>query len=120
MRQSLLFSDRLKIAERFETWADTNGVSKEPVSFLAFLQGNYLLNEKASLLYIGAYIENEDRNDVWIHCKGKSSLWYCSCCGEKIIYSQERKTYKPTKKPVHELNKYCRHCGAKMTGAKEE
>lgn len=50
----------------------------------------------------------------WIHCKGKSNLWYCSECGEKIIYNPTRKTYMPEKKPVHEVNRYCRGCGAKM------
>lgn len=29
----------------------------------------------------------------WIHCKGESSIWYCSVCGEKIIYNPTRKTY---------------------------
>lgn len=52
----------------------------------------------------------------WIHCKGKSNLWYCSACGEKIIYNPTRKTYKPHKKPVNEVNKRCRSCGAKMDG----
>lgn len=50
----------------------------------------------------------------WIHCKGKSSIWYCSVCGEKIIYNPTRKTYKPDKKPVWEINKCCRNCGARM------
>lgn len=50
----------------------------------------------------------------WIHCKGKSSIWYCSVCGDKIIYNPTRKTYKPSKKTVSEINKYCRNCGAKM------
>jgi NAD-dependent SIR2 family protein deacetylase len=54
------------------------------------------------------------RHGRWIHCKGKSNLWYCSECGEKIIYNPTRKTYKPKKKPVHEVNKRCRNCGAKM------
>lgn len=50
----------------------------------------------------------------WIHCKGKSNIWYCSVCGEKIIYNPTRKTYKPDKKPVWETNKCCRNCGARM------
>lgn len=54
------------------------------------------------------------RHGRWIHCKGKSNLWYCSECGEKIIYNPTRKTYRPNKKPVHEVNKRCRNCGAKM------
>lgn len=50
----------------------------------------------------------------WIHCKWKSSIWYCSVCGDKIIYNPTRKTYKPSKKLVSEINKYCRNCGARM------
>lgn len=54
------------------------------------------------------------KHGQWIHCKGESSIWYCSVCGEKIIYNPTRKTYKPSKKPVSEINKYCRNCGVKM------
>ena len=50
----------------------------------------------------------------WIHCEGKSNLWYCSNCGEKIIYNPTRKTYKHDKQDVSEVNRFCRHCGAKM------
>lgn len=50
----------------------------------------------------------------WIHCQGKSNLWYCSECGEKILYNPTRRTYNIEKRPVHEVNKYCRGCGAKM------
>ena len=64
------------------------------------------------------------KHGQWIHCKGESSIWYCSVCGEKIIYNPTRKTYKPSKKPVNEINKYCRNCGAMMgvegQDAKEE
>jgi hypothetical protein len=56
----------------------------------------------------------------WIHCKGESSIWYCSVCGEKIIYNPTRKTYKPDKKPVWEINKYCRNCGALMKAGGED
>ena len=55
----------------------------------------------------------------WIHCKGKSNLWYSSACGEKIIYNPTRKTYMPYKKPVNEVNKRCRSCGAMMDGGAE-
>ncbi len=54
------------------------------------------------------------RHAHWVHCKGKSNLWYCSGCGEKIIYNPTRKTYGTNKKAVHEVNKRCRSCGAKM------
>lgn len=52
----------------------------------------------------------------WVHCNGKSNLWYCSECGEKILYNPTRRTYNIEKRPVHEVNKYCRGCGAKMDG----
>lgn len=52
----------------------------------------------------------------WIPCEGKSHIWYCSRCGERINYNQARRTYKPDKTPVHEVNRYCRGCGAKMKG----
>ena len=52
----------------------------------------------------------------WIHCQGKSNLWYCHACGEKILYNPTRRTYNIAKRPVHEVNKYCRGCGAKMDG----
>ena len=43
-----------------------------------------------------------------------SCLWYCSCCGEKIRYDDTLRTYQKIKKPVNEVNPYCRKCGAKM------
>lgn len=55
----------------------------------------------------------------WIHCQGKSNLWYCSACGEKILYNPTRRTYNIAKRPVHEVNKYCRGCGAKMDGERK-
>lgn len=50
----------------------------------------------------------------WIPCAGKSHIWYCSRCGERINYNQARRTYKPEGKPVHEVNRWCRGCGVKM------
>lgn len=55
------------------------------------------------------------KHGPWIRCKGKSGLWYCSECGEKIIYKQ-RRTYNVPKVPVEVKNKFCRCCGAKMSG----
>lgn len=52
----------------------------------------------------------------WVHCNGESNLWYCSECGEKIRYNPSRRTYNIEKRPVQEVNKYCRGCGAKMDG----
>lgn len=50
----------------------------------------------------------------WIPCNGKSHIWYCSECGEKINYNDARRTYKTEKKPVEAVNRYCRWCGATM------
>lgn len=50
----------------------------------------------------------------WIQAEGKTGVWYCSECGERISYNQNRRTYKPAKKPVHEVNRRCRCCGAHM------
>lgn len=57
---------------------------------------------------------NVVRHAHWIPCQGKSHIWYCSECGERISYNQVRRTYKPEKKPVHEVNRWCRGCGARM------
>ena len=48
--------------------------------------------------------------------KNPSCLWYCSCCGEKIKYTDTLRTYQKMKKPVNEVNPRCRKCGAKMDG----
>lgn len=58
----------------------------------------------------------EVKHGRWVHCNGKSTIWYCSECGEKIMYNPTRKTYNIEKKPVHEVNKHCRNCGADMRG----
>lgn len=50
----------------------------------------------------------------WIPCNGKSHIWYCSECGEKINYNDARRTYKTEKKSVEAVNRYCRGCGATM------
>lgn len=60
------------------------------------------------------------RHGRWIRGASKgwptnpSCLWYCSCCGEKIRYVDTLRTYQKIKKPVNEVNPYCRKCGAKM------
>ena len=61
----------------------------------------------------------EVRHGEWVHCDGKSNLWYCSECGDKILYNPTRRTYNIRKRPVNEVNKYCRCCGAKMDGKGE-
>lgn len=50
----------------------------------------------------------------WIRGKGKQNVWYCSECGERIVYNPDRRTYRASKKAVHEVHKRCRSCGAKM------
>lgn len=54
------------------------------------------------------------RHERWVPSTVKSHIWYCSGCGERINYNQARRTYKPASKPVHEVNRWCRGCGAKM------
>lgn len=51
----------------------------------------------------------------WIHCDGKSHIWYCSHCGEKINYNNAHKTYNKGMKPIEQVNRYCRGCGFTMT-----
>lgn len=55
----------------------------------------------------------------WIKAKGKTNLWYCSECGEKILYNPKKRIYNVLKLPVFEKNKFCRSCGAKMESEKE-
>ena len=52
----------------------------------------------------------------WIHCDGKSIVWYCSECGGKILYNPNPRTYNIKKLKVEKYNKFCRNCGAKMDG----
>lgn len=62
------------------------------------------------------------RHGRWIRGASKgwptkpSCLWYCSCCGEKIKYVDTLRTYQKIKRPINEVNPYCRKCGAKMDG----
>jgi hypothetical protein len=56
------------------------------------------------------------RHGRWVKCQGKSNIWYCSECGEKINYKQNRRTYNIPKVAVWEKNKRCRNCSAKMDG----
>lgn len=61
-----------------------------------------------------------ERHGRWVECQGKSNIWYCSECGEKINYKQNRRTYNIPKVPVWQKNKRCRNCGAKMDGGAED
>lgn len=60
------------------------------------------------------------RHGRWVRCKGKSTLWHCSECGERIVYNSTRKTYNVRKKNVAEVNQFCRACGAKMDAGQED
>ena len=52
----------------------------------------------------------------WVRASGKSHIWYCSACGDKINYKQNCRTYNIPKVPVEQKNKFCRNCGAQMGG----
>lgn len=41
-------------------------------------------------------------------------LWYCSNCGGQIRYDTRMRQYQKIKRPVWEVNAFCRKCGAKM------
>ena len=46
--------------------------------------------------------------------KTHNPMWYCSNCGGGIRYITTLRTYEKHKKPVEEVNCFCRKCGAKM------
>lgn len=43
-----------------------------------------------------------------------NTTWYCSNCGNLIRYNPTLRTYQKEKKPVEEINCFCRKCGAIM------
>ena len=61
----------------------------------------------------------ETSTALWIHCGGKSHIWYCSNCGEKVNYNNARRTYTKGMKPIEEVNRFCRGCGAIMLSAEQ-
>ena len=68
---------------------------------------------------IAPSVNNSDTvHAYWIPCPGKSCIWHCSACGDRINYKQNRRTYNIPKVPVEQKNKFCRNCGACM-GAKD-
>lgn len=89
-------------------------------SMTVFLGGEQIFHPEAKQSVLNALNDISDidaepvRHGNWVHCNGKSNLWYCSECGEKIIYNPTRRTYKIEKLPVYAINKRCRNCGAKM------
>lgn len=70
------------------------------------------------------YIENSElvKHGRWIRAEAKgypvkrSSIWYCSECGEKIKYNDTLGRYQKTKKTVSQVNPRCRKCDALMDG----
>lgn len=46
--------------------------------------------------------------------KTYNPLWYCSNCGGQIRYDTRMRQYQKTKRPVWEVNAFCRKCGARM------
>lgn len=81
----------------------------------------YIYHMLAPVVAITPTIDAEPvRHGRWVKCQGKSNIWYCSECGEKINYKQNRRTYNIPKVPVWQKNKRCRNCGAKMDGGKED
>jgi len=46
----------------------------------------------------------------------ESPLWYCTNCGNMVRYDTTLRTYQKEKKPVYEVHKFCRKCGAIMDG----
>jgi hypothetical protein len=62
------------------------------------------------------------RHGRWIRAEAKgypvkrSSIWYCSECGEKIKYNDTLGRYQKTKRTVSQVNPRCRKCGARMDG----
>lgn len=58
----------------------------------------------------------------WIRGENKgfpekpSMIWYCSICGERIMYNDTLRTYQKIKKSVSQINSRCRNCGARMDG----
>lgn len=91
------------------------------------LESRYIRQFDSKNPHTGEYILPIRRADetepiqhgYWIHCKGKSNLWYCSKCGGKILYNAARRTYKIEKQAVHEVNAFCRKCGVQMIGYRE-
>ncbi|MBR3020416.1 MAG: hypothetical protein IKH57_25690 [Clostridia bacterium] len=79
------------------------------------------LNEQDKLTYdacmgaIDLLKAQEPQTAYWIPCNGKSHIWYCSHCGEKINYNNAHNVYNKEAKPVEQVNRYCRGCGYKMT-----
>ena len=94
---------------KLRKWAKQTEGAKSDVAVGAFYESAARYLER-----LPAVDAEPVRHGYWIPCAGESHIWYCSECGEKINYNQVRRTYKHEKKPVHEVNRWCRSCGAKM------
>lgn len=94
------------------------------VPIVCGLKAYYTVELPDDVLFAVAHREERERvagsgHGEWVHCVGKSNLWYCSECGEKINYTPKRRTYNIRKRAVNEVHKYCRYCGARMDGEGE-
>lgn len=56
----------------------------------------------------------EQKTAYWIPCNGKSHIFYCSQCAEKVNYNNAHRVYNKNMKPIEQVNKFCRGCGYKM------
>ena len=94
---------------------DANAVSRTlrnlPFGYAKSFAGQAALKEVENAPTIDAVPVVHGR---WVRAAGKSNIWYCSVCGDKINYKQNRRTYNIPKVPVEQKNKFCRNCGAKM------
>lgn len=56
----------------------------------------------------------EQKTAYWVPGKGKSHIFYCSHCAEKVNYNNAHRVYNKNMKPIEQVNKFCRGCGYKM------
>lgn len=81
---------------------------------------NWALNDiKQRLVEMPATDAKPEIHAYWIRGKEfgfrtHNPMWYCSNCGDGIRYNTTLRTYEKHKKPVEEVNCFCRKCGAKM------
>ena len=111
MANEVRLIDANALAKKWQYVLDSKPEDKGKVAYRTFEMFIERLNEEPAI-----DPESLRPKGRWIHCEGKSNLWYCSECGEKIQYNPTRRVYNIEKRPVHEVNKYCRSCGAIMEG----
>lgn len=84
------------------------------------IQNEDIKNHETILKGAITLLKEQEKKAYWIHCNGKSHVWYCSNCGEKVSYNNERRVYTKGMKPIEEVNRYCRGCGYPMGRKQEE